>query len=222
MHALVTGASSGIGAAVVDRLLAEGWSVTGLSRTEPPARDGLTWLPADLTDLDVNAYFIHANIGRTFQGAWSPRLVLSYDRASGDGPGKRYKRYDTLFGARVFEFGPSSLYGPIGRANLNSPEMRLEVKPDKSWDGHVAVRGLWLENATDTFSSTGLRDASGRTGRSAGTQIEVRARHWLIPDRVRVSGGGAVLAKGDFLRNAPRAPDNGDTHYGFMEVTYSF
>ena len=50
MHALVTGASSGIGAAVVDRLLTEGWTVTGLSRTEPDPRPGLSWLAADLAD----------------------------------------------------------------------------------------------------------------------------------------------------------------------------
>lgn len=176
----------------------------------------------DQTDLNVNAYFVHAGIGRTFAARWSPRVVLSYDRASGDGRSSSYGRFDTLFGARVFEYGPSSLYGPIGRANLSSPEARLEVKPNKRWDGYFAVRPLWLEDATDTFSSTGLRDASGTTGRYAGTQFDLRVRHWLKPDRVRLSVGAAVLAKGNFLRNAPRAPDNGNTHYGFTEITYSF
>ncbi|MEW9857087.1 alginate export family protein [Novosphingobium sp. M1R2S20] len=177
---------------------------------------------ADRTDLNVTAYFVHASVGRTFAMPWSPRLVLSYDHASGDGRGNGYGRFDTLFGARVFEYGPSSLYGPIGRANLISPEARVEVKPSKRWDGYLAVRPLWLENATDSFASTGLRDASGATGRYAGTQFDFRVRHWLKPDRVRVAAGAAVLAKGNFLSNAPRAPDNGDTHYGFMEITYGF
>ncbi|WP_065966903.1 SDR family NAD(P)-dependent oxidoreductase [Streptomyces sparsogenes] len=47
-HAVVTGASSGIGAAIATRLLDEGWRVTGISRTAPVAAGRMGWIPVDL------------------------------------------------------------------------------------------------------------------------------------------------------------------------------
>jgi len=180
-----------------------------------------TAAPSDRTDLDVSAYFLHAEIGRTFKATWLPRIAIQYDRASGDGSSAgKFNRFDTLFGVRRGEFGPTSLYGAVQRANLSSPAVRLEVTPVKPWDGFVAYRALWLDTATDSFAATGIRDRAGKSGKFAGHQIEARARYWVIRNLARFDGGVAYLFKSRFLKDAPNAPDAGNTRYVYLDLNF--
>ena len=172
--------------------------------------------------LDVSAWFAHLEVGYGFRHRWSPRLALEFDYASGDGRGGKFGRFDTLFGMRRGELAPAGLYNAVGRANLVSPVLRLEATPSKRLDGFVAYRPLWLASRFDSFSTTGVRDASGNSGRFAGHQVEARLRYWLIPKRLRLEWNGLLLAKGRFLRAAPNAPRGGDTIYNSFNATVSF
>jgi hypothetical protein len=177
----------------------------------------------DLADLDISAWLVHAELGHMWNKGWQPRLSVDFDLATGDKAGSRsYNRFDTLFGARRFDFGPTALYGPVHRYNLLSGGVRLEAKPGKSSDVMAMVRSLWLESKSDGFSATGVKDAAGAAGRFAGYQVEARLRRWLIPDLVRVDSGVAWLAKGRFLTDAANAPKTGDTHYGYVDLYLEF
>lgn len=175
---------------------------------------------ADVTDLNVFAWFVHADAGYTFAGGWKPRVVAMFDAASGDkGSARKFTRFDTLYSARRFEFGPNGLYGPFRRSNIVSPSLRLEVTPSKRTDAFVAWRTAWAENRRDQFAATGVRDASGASGSLGGHQIEGRVRHWIVPGLLQVDGGAAVLFKRSLLRDAPNAPPTGNTTYGYLDVT---
>lgn len=177
---------------------------------------------SDRTDLPVRAGFVHGALGRTLPGAWQPRFVISADLASGETVGRAYTRFDTLFGSRPFDYGPTSLYGAVQRANLLSFDVQAQVRPDARTDAYVAVRPLWLASRTDAFSITSLRDATGRSGRYAGLQFDGRVRRTLIPDRLRGAIGATLLLKGRFLEAAPNALPTGNTRYAYAELTATF
>jgi hypothetical protein len=141
------------------------------------------------------------------------RLSVEYDRASGDGPGRTFGRFDTLFGMRRADLAPSGIYNSIGRANISTPGVRIEAAPGKRLDMFAVYRAMWLADPTDAFSTTGVRDPSGRSGSFAGHQIEGRIRYWLVPGFLRGEINAIWLGKGRFLRTAPNAPQTGDARY---------
>lgn len=85
----------------------------------------------DSRNLNHTAWYQHADVVYTIAMPWSPRLAFVYDYASGDqNPNdNKNQRFDTLFGARRFEFGPTGIYGAFSRANINTPGFRINVSP---------------------------------------------------------------------------------------------
>ncbi|MFT3968210.1 MAG: alginate export family protein [Sphingobium sp.] len=177
---------------------------------------------ATASRLEVSAWFFHADLGYTFPGPLKARLSLEYDLASGDGPGGKYGRFDTLYGMRRADFVPSGIHAAIGRANISTPGIRLEAAPGKRLDGFVAWHPMWLADRTDSFSTTNVRDATGRSGNFAGHNLDGRLRWWAIPKALRAEINASYIAKGGFLRHAPNAPRTGDLRYIALALTANY
>lgn len=166
--------------------------------------------------LKHRAHFHHAELGYQFDTDWSPRLVLQYDFASGDdNPNDQHNnRFDTLFGARRFDYGPTSIYGAFARSNLNSPGLRLQFKPHSTLDSMFALRGYLRASSDDTWTTAGIN------GRDLyiGTQIEARLRWNVIPDNILLETGFAHLFSGDLMD----AADKSDVTYGYIQTVFKF
>jgi hypothetical protein len=172
--------------------------------------------------LDVESWFLHAEAGYTTAGAWKPHFSLEFDHATGDGPGTRYQRFDTLYGMRRADLAPSGIFGAVGRTNVQALGARMELTPSARLDLMLALRLLRAADATDSFSTSGIRDATGASGRKAGSLVDLRVRYWLIPQKLLTEITGVWLNRGPLLRDAPNASPWGDTHYASAALTYSF
>jgi hypothetical protein len=171
---------------------------------------------------DVEASFYHLRLGYQWNRPWKPRLSVDYDLVSGEGSGSKSHRYDTLFGMRRPDLAPSGLYSLVGRANIDSPALRLEAAPNRRLDFMLVYRALWLASATDAFSTIGIRDPTGQAGEFAGHQFDARVRYWLLPAAVRLELNALHLAKGRFLQEAPNARRNGDANFLALSVQATF
>ena len=183
-----------------------------------------TVLPTDTTNLDHRAWFTHAEVSRKLPGNWEPRVILRFDYASGDDDpdDDEFNRFDTLYGDRRWEFGPTGIYGALTRSNIMSPGIALRSKPSPSTDFRIDYRPAWLASKRDVMPTAGLRDRDGLSGSFIGHQVDLRWRWWPSLPNVTVDFSAAYLWKGEFLKNAPGAPPPSNTAYAYISTSVAF
>lgn len=178
----------------------------------------------DAVRLQHFAHFHHLSLGYTCNDAWRTRLVVQYDYASGDDqPGDGDNgRFDTLFGARRFEFGPTGIAGAILRSNVSTPGARLEIAPTAGLAAFAGYRAILLAAARDAWIPAGVQDLSGAAGSTVGHQLELNLAWDLRPGNLRWEGGAAGLINGRFLDEAPTASGASGTFYAYGQLVFTF
>ena len=166
-HALITGVSSGIGAAIARRLLDEGWHVTGLSRSRPDWTDpSFAHRAIDLMDVDALApaleglsptALVHAaGVMRTAPlGALDPKDTETLWRLHVD---VATRLADALVprmepGGRVVLIGSRAAVGSATRSQYAASKAAM-LALARSWAAEVVTRGITVNvvapGVTDT------------------------------------------------------------------------
>jgi hypothetical protein len=151
---------------------------------------------------------------------WRPRVAVFYDHATGDRDPSddTMERFDTLYGVPRFDFGPTSLYGPLTRSNIRSPGIQADAHPTRRLRTFFRYRAAWLDSARDFWTTARLWDPAGESGTFIGHQLEAAARWSILPGNFQLEGGLAHLWLGRFPERAPNSrPGLEDPTYLYLQ-----
>ncbi len=179
---------------------------------------------APARSLRHRAFFGHLEAGWSFGGSLKPRLTMQYDYATGDRNPEdgTSGRFNTLFGSRGFELGPTGIYGPFGRSNISSPGVRLEATPLNRIRINLAYRAFWVEEARDAWVTVGYSDSDGAAGSFIGHHTEAQMKWLALPNTLTFDVGFAYLIPGDFVADVVPLAHDEVTRYLYAQGVVAF
>lgn len=173
-HAVVTGASSGIGQAIATRLLAEGWRVTAICRGAPPP--GATHLPVDLTDTAATQAAVsglRADALVHAAGLMRGGMLGALDPTAGRLLWQLHVEAATLLadallpgmpdGGRIVLIGSRSAGGRANGSQYAASKAAL-VGLARSWAAELAPRGITVNVVAPAATDTPMLQDPARAG----------------------------------------------------------
>ncbi|MFC7735732.1 SDR family NAD(P)-dependent oxidoreductase [Roseomonas sp. GCM10028921] len=176
-HAVVTGVSSGIGAAIADRLLREGWRVTGISRSAPDrAEPGFAHRAADLSDpasLDAAVQDLRPDALVHAAGLLRTGRLGELDPADGEAMWRLHvsaaERLANLLlpampdGGRIVLIGSRTATGAAGRGQYAATKAAM-LALARSWAAELAPRGITVNVVAPAATETPMLRDPARAG----------------------------------------------------------
>jgi len=175
--AVVTGAASGIGAAIVQRLVRDGWSVIGLDRAPAAPVDGMRFEVVDLADVAAVAE-LSASLGSVgaivhAAGFMATGGIEEFDPADGDLMYAVHVRALALLvqnltpgmgaGARIVAIGSRTSRGAKGKAQYAATKAALTGLV-RSFAIELAPRGITANIVSPAATATPLLTRGDRAG----------------------------------------------------------
>ena len=138
----------------------------------------------DTVEKDVRAYMLFGYVGKQITDNTFLRAEVDYISGDNDTSDDTISDFDTLYGVRRFDFGPTDVYQAMPRRNLKAVGLRSVSKPAKAHNIMLGYKAMWYQKAPQDVNSF------------IGHQVEARWRYQVRPE-LRLVLGGAYLKKGE-------------------------
>jgi len=177
-HAVVTGTSSGIGAATAARLIADGWRVTGLDRVATASTSPqLKTIEIDLADVDrvQNALRSITEVDALVHAAGYMRVAPLGELNPSDGEGMWRVHVQAAAiiansliprlsnGGRIVLIGSRTAEGAAGRSQYAATKAAL-IGMARSWAAELAPRGITVNIIAPGATETPMLQDPSRSG----------------------------------------------------------